>query len=75
MSRMRRTISDRMIQSKQYSAHVHTCFEVDYTRVDALRRKYKNPYGRTRRQAHLHHLHRARHHQGPASLSHRQRQP
>jgi 2-oxoglutarate dehydrogenase E2 component (dihydrolipoamide succinyltransferase) len=33
-----------MIQSKQYSAHVHTCFEVDYTRVDALRRKYKNPY-------------------------------
>lgn len=45
MSRMRRTISDRMIQSKQYSAHVHTCFEVDYTRVDALRRKYKNPYG------------------------------
>ncbi len=45
MSRMRRTISDRMIQSKQYSAHVHTCFEVDYGKVDALRRKYKKPYG------------------------------
>jgi 2-oxoglutarate dehydrogenase E2 component (dihydrolipoamide succinyltransferase) len=41
---MRRTISDRMIQSKSYSAHVHTCFEVDYTRVDALRRKHKAAY-------------------------------
>ena len=44
MTSMRRTISDRMIQSKQYSAHVHTCFEVDYTRVDTLRRRYKAPY-------------------------------
>ena len=44
MTPMRRTISDRMIQSKHYSAHVHTCFEVDYGRVDALRRKYKDPY-------------------------------
>lgn len=44
MSRMRRVISDRMIESKQYSAHVHTCFEVDYTRVDALRRKHKAAY-------------------------------
>lgn len=44
MSNMRRTISDRMIQSKSYSAHVHTCFEVDYTRVDALRRKHKAAY-------------------------------
>lgn len=44
MSRMRRTISDRMIQSKQYSAHVHTCFEVDYGKVDALRRKFKARY-------------------------------
>ena len=37
-------ISDRMIESKQYSAHVHTCFEVDYTHVDQLRRKHKNAY-------------------------------
>ena len=42
MTPMRRVISDRMIESKQYSAHVHTCFEVDYTRVDTLRRKYKS---------------------------------
>jgi 2-oxoglutarate dehydrogenase E2 component (dihydrolipoamide succinyltransferase) len=44
MSKMRRVISDRMVESKQYSAHVHTCFEVDYGRVDALRRKFKPVY-------------------------------
>ena len=44
MSKMRRVISDRMIESKAYSAHVHTCFEIDYTRVDSLRRKYKTRY-------------------------------
>ncbi len=44
MSNMRRVISDRMIESKSYSAHVHTCFEVDYTRVDTLRKKYKDIY-------------------------------
>ena len=44
MSKMRRVISDRMIESKAYSAHVHTCFEIDYTRVDTLRRKHKNAY-------------------------------
>lgn len=44
MSAMRRAISDRMVESKQYSAHVHTCFEIDYGRVDALRRKFKPQY-------------------------------
>ena len=44
MSKMRRIISDRMIESKAYSAHVHTCFEVDYTVVDGLRRRFKNQY-------------------------------
>ncbi|MCB9546188.1 MAG: 2-oxo acid dehydrogenase subunit E2 [Myxococcales bacterium] len=44
MSPMRRSISDHMIKSKAYSAHVHSCFEVDYTAVDALRRKYKASY-------------------------------
>jgi 2-oxoglutarate dehydrogenase E2 component (dihydrolipoamide succinyltransferase) len=44
MSRMRKTISDRMIESKQYSAHVHTCFEIEYGKVDALRKKYKREY-------------------------------
>ena len=44
MSTMRRVISDRMVESKQYSAHVHTCFEIDYGKVDQLRRRYKQSY-------------------------------
>jgi len=44
MSKMRRVISDRMIESLAYSAHVHTCFEVDYSQIDSLRRKYKSTY-------------------------------
>lgn len=44
MSRMRQVISDRMVESKAYSAHVHTCFEVDYGKVNALRKKYKQQY-------------------------------
>lgn len=44
MSPMRRAISDRMIESKQYSAHVHTCFEIDYGVVDRLRRRHKQAY-------------------------------
>ena len=41
MSGIRKATSDNMILSKHYSAHVHTCFELDYTRVDGLRRKHK----------------------------------
>ncbi len=44
MSGMRRAISDNMILSKHYSAHVHTCYEIDFTRVDGLRRKFKRQY-------------------------------
>jgi len=44
MSKMRRTISDRMVESKQYSAHVHTCFEVDYGKVNQLRKSFKGTY-------------------------------
>ena len=44
MSKMRRTISDRMVESKQYSAHVHTCFEVDYGKVNQLRKRFKAVY-------------------------------
>ena len=44
MSKMRRVISDRMVESKQYSAHVHTCFEIDYGQVDKLRRRHKQAY-------------------------------
>lgn len=44
MTPMRRSISDHMIKSKSYSAHVHSCFEIDYTAVNALRKKYKPIY-------------------------------
>lgn len=44
MSGIRRATSDHMIRSKGYSAHVHTCFEVDYGAVNGLRKKYKSPY-------------------------------
>jgi 2-oxoglutarate dehydrogenase E2 component (dihydrolipoamide succinyltransferase) len=44
MSRMRKTISNRMVESKQYSAHVHTCFEIDYGKVNQLRKQYKKSY-------------------------------
>ncbi len=44
MTGMRKAVSDNMILSKQYSAHVHTCFEFDYTRVDGLRRKHKTAF-------------------------------
>ena len=44
MSTMRRVISDRMVESKQYSAHVHTCFEINYGQVDQLRKRHKQAY-------------------------------
>lgn len=44
MSPMRRSISDHMIKSKTYSAHVHSCFEIDYGPVNALRKKFKPKY-------------------------------
>ena len=44
MSSMRKVISDRMVESKQYSAHVHTCFEIDYGQVNKLRKRHKQAY-------------------------------
>lgn len=44
MTGIRKATSDNMILSKHYSAHVHTCFEIDYTRIDRLRRKFKGQY-------------------------------
>ena len=45
MSVMRKRIADHMVLSKRTSAHVTTVFEVDFTEVDKLRRKYKEAYG------------------------------
>jgi pyruvate dehydrogenase E2 component (dihydrolipoamide acetyltransferase) len=44
MSVMRRKIADHMLLSKRTSAHVHTVFEVNYSRVDQIRRAKKAEY-------------------------------
>ncbi|MEM7589740.1 MAG: dihydrolipoamide acetyltransferase family protein, partial [Myxococcota bacterium] len=41
---MRRAIMDNMIASKQTSAHVTTFFEIDYSRIEAVRAKHKNRF-------------------------------
>ena len=41
MSTMRRKIAERMVASRRTSAHVHTVFEVDFSRVAALREAHK----------------------------------
>ena len=44
LSVMRRKIADHMVMSKRTSAHVHTVFEVNYSRVDQLRKANKAEY-------------------------------
>jgi pyruvate dehydrogenase E2 component (dihydrolipoamide acetyltransferase) len=44
MSRMRSIIAQRMIDSKHTSAHVHTVFKVDMTRIVKIREKEKAKY-------------------------------
>ena len=44
MSKMRKIIAERMVESKRTSAHVHTIFKVDMTRIVKLREKEKNKY-------------------------------
>ncbi len=44
MSRMRSIIAQRMVESKRTSAHVHTIFKVDMTRIVKLREREKNKY-------------------------------
>jgi len=46
MSVMRRKIAEHMVLSRRTSAHVHSVFEVDYTRV----RRSVRPQGRLRAQ-------------------------
>jgi 2-oxoglutarate dehydrogenase E2 component (dihydrolipoamide succinyltransferase) len=47
MSRMRRLISENMTASKRTSAHVYTVFEIDMTRVSALRQKHRAAFEAT----------------------------
>lgn len=46
MTPMRKKIAERMVESKHTSAHVHTVFEVDMTRIVALRAKLKGDFER-----------------------------
>lgn len=40
MTVMRKTIADHMISSRRTSAHVHTIFDVDFGRIEELRKKW-----------------------------------
>jgi len=44
MSQMRKVIAQRMVESKHTSAHVHTVYEIDMTRVMNLREKVKKQF-------------------------------
>jgi 2-oxoglutarate dehydrogenase E2 component (dihydrolipoamide succinyltransferase) len=44
MTNMRKIISQRMIESRRTSAHVHCMYEVDFTRIVTLRAKHKNAF-------------------------------
>jgi len=44
LSVMRRKIAEHMVLSKRTSAHVHTVFEVNYTRVEQIRKARKAEY-------------------------------
>jgi 2-oxoglutarate dehydrogenase E2 component (dihydrolipoamide succinyltransferase) len=44
MSQMRKVIAQRMVESKRTSAHVHTVYEIDMTRVMNLREKVKKQF-------------------------------
>jgi pyruvate dehydrogenase E2 component (dihydrolipoamide acetyltransferase) len=44
LTNMRRIIAQRMIESRRTSAHVHCMYEVDFTRIVALRAKHKSAF-------------------------------
>jgi pyruvate dehydrogenase E2 component (dihydrolipoamide acetyltransferase) len=44
MSVMRKKIAEHMVVSRQTSAHVYSVFEVNYSRVDRIRKERKNDY-------------------------------
>ena len=44
MTPMRKKIAERMVESKRISAHVHSVYEVDMTRVAAVREKEKRGF-------------------------------
>ena len=47
MSKMRKIIAERMVESKHTSAHVHSVFEMDVTRIMRIREKEKARFEQT----------------------------
>ena len=47
MTVMRQNIAEHMIASRRTSAHVHSIFEVDFSRVQQLRQEHKTRYERS----------------------------
>src|SRR5438094_5054816 len=47
MSVMRKTIAEHMVASRRTSAHVHTVFEVDFSRVEKIRQAKKAEFERS----------------------------
>jgi 2-oxoglutarate dehydrogenase E2 component (dihydrolipoamide succinyltransferase) len=45
ISNLRKKIMDNMVRSKEISAHVSTFFKVDYSNINAYRKKYMNENG------------------------------
>jgi pyruvate dehydrogenase E2 component (dihydrolipoamide acetyltransferase) len=41
MSRMTQLVAEHMVISRRISPHVHSYFEIDYSRIDALRARYR----------------------------------
>ena len=44
MTVMRRKIAEHMVMSRRTSAHVHSVFEIDFTKVDEIRKAKKEEY-------------------------------
>src|SRR5687767_15955386 len=44
MSVMRRKIAEHMVMSRRTSPHVHSAFEIDFTKVDVIRKSRKAEY-------------------------------
>ena len=44
LSVMRREIAEHMVRSRRTAAHVHTVFEVDFSRVASLREEHRDAY-------------------------------
>jgi pyruvate dehydrogenase E2 component (dihydrolipoamide acetyltransferase) len=51
MSRMTSLIAEHMVLSKRISAHVHSYFEIDYSRIDQVRASSRKVMGGTGRDA------------------------